>query len=86
MLEIVLNDESEIRWHVGESIPRIWQPENDKLPRRYVDLISASGDELIHIRSTFRGLPDVPGSSIVTWYGDHAKFIYTNLQPSIKRY
>ena len=41
--------------------------------------VQADGDELSHIEKRFTNLPMVTGSRVVTWSGDHAKFILDNL-------
>lgn len=40
--------------------------------------ISASGTELEEIREEVSGIPTT-NSSLVEWYGDHAKFIVANV-------
>lgn len=44
----------------------------------FVDIVQATGPELAHIRRQFTGLPDVPGSPLVRWRGDYARFIIDN--------
>ena len=39
--------------------------------------LQADGDELERIRAHCTGIPDT-NNRCVTWYGDHAKFIYDN--------
>ena len=61
-------------WHVGEEAP--------KFAVSYINDISwvqANGDELAAIMDQFGNLPR-SSNRVVTWYGDHAKFIVANLR------
>ena len=66
------NEPEAVRWHVGETRPEI--------PANWITDISADGDELEYILSRFRNIPLASSSRItVSWFGDHAKFIFANL-------
>lgn len=61
-------------WHVHERHPS----------SRYGDVstvleIQADGDELVHLKTRFNNLPMRKDRAVVTWYGEMAKFIYSNL-------
>ena len=58
-------------WHVGEEVP---------IDAGCVECVQADGDELHHILMEFKNLPRlVAHGKLVTWWGDHAKFIVANL-------
>lgn len=58
-------------WHVGEEKP--------KAEAQFVTSVQADGDELHHILMEFQNLPQSTHKKVVSWYGDHAKFIVGNL-------
>jgi hypothetical protein len=61
---------SERTWHVGDSVPVV----------RDVQTIQADGHELAYLQNPlyFKNLP-MSSKAVVTWHGDIAKFIYSNL-------
>ena len=59
MLYFKTNDNFEIPWHVGQEIPKIWQPQDPEKPRRYVKEIYADGDEMDHIMKLVPGLQEL---------------------------
>lgn len=79
MLYFYINDGHIIDWHVGEKVPEIWQPQHSGLPHRFVTMIYADGDELLHIINQFENLPYCKGRS-TKWTGEFAKFIFENLK------
>ena len=62
---------SEHTWHVGE--------QTYSACASYVSSVQADGDELDYIKETMLHLPMRRDKSVVSWYGDHAKFIIANL-------
>ena len=46
---------------------------------RGVESVQADGDELEYIMKNFAGIPTCVNNRVVSWYGDHAKFIVGNL-------
>jgi len=64
---------SEKFWHVGELFVFHKFGIHDVLEVR------ADGDELAYIIQSTNNLPYVPKSIIGRWFGDHAKFIVSNL-------
>lgn len=59
-------------WHVGEPMP--------EFDIHRVLSVQADNDELDHIMYKFPNLPMCKGGRrVVTWFGDHAKFIVANL-------
>ena len=44
-----------------------------------VEIIEANGEELKIILADFHNIPYIHGTSIMTWYGEWAQFIYKNL-------
>lgn len=44
-----------------------------------VAAVVADGDELEYIIKNFAGIPTCVHNRVVSWYGDHAKFIVGNL-------
>ena len=59
-----------ISWHVGEPLP--------DLNIQGVLVVQADGDELEFIYREFANIPHGRGS-VVSWFGDMAKFIAGNL-------
>lgn len=72
-LYVVFDDGKHREWHVGESFDM-----PNSMVRR-VDHVQADGDELIGVESRFSNLPKAYGVRVVTWWGDHARFIASNL-------
>lgn len=73
MLYIVDTRGREIIWHVGKPLPVI----HDILSN--IVSVQADGDELEHVRDTISGIPDRKDARVVSWFGDHARFIAGNL-------
>lgn len=62
----------EKHWHVGQTVPLI--------PAGYdVASIQADGDELEFLLDNFTNLPMAKNASIVSWFGDMAKFVIHNI-------
>jgi hypothetical protein len=83
MLSVILSDNQEFTWHVGEKVPEIWQAKENVFPRppkREVVEIQADGHELERVIETCTNIPLTHGR-VVRWFGDHAKFIFHNLKP-----
>lgn len=80
MLHVVGSDGSTCQWQVGH--PKF---EKSMLRKWHVCEVRASGEELKHVETFFSHLParwvlGGPGpDDVVSWFGDHAKFIAFNL-------
>lgn len=71
MMYIVTNSGMDEQWHIGERRPDITPS--------HVTEVQADGDELTYIGERFTNLPVDRLGSVVRWFGDHAKFIVSNL-------
>ena len=62
----------QLTWHIGE--------ENTARTRAaHVTCVQADGDELTHILKRFDSIPIARDKNVITWFGDHAKFIAAHL-------
>ena len=61
----------EITWNVGQRYP--------VLDNSQVTQVQADGHELERILHSFSGLPICAEVKVCNWWGDHAKFICSNL-------
>lgn len=69
----ISTDITEQSFHLGMKFPR------ERV--KYVEQVQADGYELQWIMSNLSGLPfPIEPVRIVTWYGDHAKFIVGNFK------
>lgn len=91
MLYFVTNTGAEIQWHVGNTVPEIFQPKRAKehwpsggekvqLDVNFVVEVQADFTELDYIRAKFKNLPDCPENQTMRWYGETARFIHANLE------
>lgn len=63
----------EFELHIGEPLPNLTAEEKDNCV-----LLQAYGDELATISRGVDGVPFVQ-RSVITWYGDDARFIFRNV-------
>lgn len=73
MLVIVMNDNMEHQWHVGQRVPLT------DLVIEHVQFVQADCDELAWITQEFTNLPLSKGR-VQRWYGDTAKMIAWRLR------
>ena len=74
MLYIITTTGAEVSWHVGDSATGV--------SIASVAIVTADGNELNHILTNIDGIPkahDLTRMPVMTWFGDHAKFIAYNL-------
>lgn len=71
--------EAPITWEIGESLCR--QP---RFRGCTITQVRANGRELDHIRYHMRGIRDVRNAQSVTWFGEDAQFIYSNLLDNVQ--
>lgn len=60
-------------WHIGQKAPNL------DITRNAIS-IQADGDELEYILNQFTDIPKSNTVRVMQWFGDHAKFIATNLK------
>lgn len=78
MLCVKCNDGKSFEWHVGQWI-------GDLVSTESVSSIQADGDELILIREFCKNIPDSHYLRVVSWYGDHAKFIFQAIKSDSRK-
>ena len=62
-------------WHVGSPAPVA----AGEYTKGGIESVTASGHELNKVLNEIKGIPLAEGRPVVTWFGDHAKFIVANL-------
>jgi len=72
MMYIVYEDGKQITWRVGHEHFHVRDISK-------VSFIQVDGDELHEVLDQISGIPGC-GQNVVTWFGDHAKFIVENLR------
>ena len=71
-----------ITWRVDSDVKAFHAKLDDVTDDTFsnVELVQADGHELSYIRRFFTNIPDVSNKSVVSWFGDHARFIAANLK------
>ncbi len=70
--------EQDIEWYVGDKIPSKYHAVHTDIRLDVIE-VYAEGPELKYIKHHFENLPYMRTLG-VSWFGDHAKFIFANLR------